>query len=481
MPGSKKTTEADPVALLLQKLQEDHGHDAVEAARIMLGIPKNELEKKDDFSNKYEEKFADPNPIRVDYVPEIVSPRLKQKKAEMWQYKRVLHVKQIQKFLVGHCTAPFTRLKESAVPKILTAYQEYKSQSESPRRAACRSVSVSEQKSSKPNLPVDGQEASGSAVPPLDRKAAAMEKYLAQKEAARTAAEEKLQIAKVKFEADRKAKKIEQIARTKAQQEKTARCLQQAAAAHKSHMDHAYENAEALKKRLDIAQKYRDSILDPSVRQAAAAKSAEKTQARLMVALKQQQGISGDLQHRQSEAQARLNANNAARQASLDERTERSQAKNAKIKVQAQETLAKQAEDRVTRHNKFQDHFDEVNKTRRNFYHERSKSLNEKATKAFTTAQGNKKNNEQGRTDQENKYYDHMRKMEDRCNYVKSLKMKCGQDIYTHSELKDETFGDLQKRNYQTLMRSREMKNQVCFLKLREMEQKQFQKTGGLE
>lgn len=58
--------------------------------------------------------------------------------------------------------------------------------------------------------------------------------------------------------------------------------------------------------------------------------------------------------------------------------------------------------------------------------------------------------------------------MEDRCSYVRDLKLKCGQDIHTHKEVKYETFGDLQKRNYRTLQRSREMAKNCTLLKVAE-------------
>lgn len=123
--GSKTSpvSTADDVAQKLAALQERFGADAVEAARLMLGISKTELEKKDEseFKNKYEEQLADPNPIRQEYLPVQISPRLRQKKSEMWQIKRGLHVDEIEKALVGHCTAPFPRLKPRTIEKILIA------------------------------------------------------------------------------------------------------------------------------------------------------------------------------------------------------------------------------------------------------------------------------------------------------------------------------------------------------------------------
>ena len=122
-----------------------------------------------------------------------------------------------------------------------------------------------------------------------------------------------------------------------------------------------------------------------------------------------------------------------------------------------------------------------MNKNRSEFYKTRSRSVNEKHMKSYTAAQSNKKNNSDNRDDKIDKYFNHMENMEKRVKYVKGLKLKCGQDIYTHSELKDETFGELQKRNWKTLKRSQEMSNQVCFLKLRDLEQKMKEREEFLK
>ena len=62
--NKQPVVELDAVAQQLQALQAKHGVEAVEAARARLGIARNELQPRDlkEFANKYEEKFADPNP-----------------------------------------------------------------------------------------------------------------------------------------------------------------------------------------------------------------------------------------------------------------------------------------------------------------------------------------------------------------------------------------------------------------------------------
>ena len=51
---------------------------------------------------------------------------------------------------------------------------------------------------------------------------------------------------------------------------------------------------------------------------------------------------------------------------------------------------------------------------------------------------------------------------------MKSLKLKCGVDIYSHKEVKEEAFGKLQQRNYRSLERSRGMANACTLLKVAE-------------
>ena len=51
----------DPVFMHLRALQDAYGASAVEAARIALGIPHNELERKEDFSNVWDAKLKDEN------------------------------------------------------------------------------------------------------------------------------------------------------------------------------------------------------------------------------------------------------------------------------------------------------------------------------------------------------------------------------------------------------------------------------------
>lgn len=254
-----------------------------------------------------------------------------------------------------------------------------------------------------------------------------MEKYLREKEAARILAEAKLKQAKEKMEADKKQRAIAQKERTKALQEKAQRCLQQAASAFKSHMEEAYDKGRKLQGKLDKAQAYRDARLDPGLRQQIAQESAQKTAARLEVAQGQQQEICDGLLQRQAEAQQRLDNKKAEIESMLEKRIQKSKEKNIQIQIQASETLAEQARERLRRHGEFEDHYDIVNKTRVQFYKERSKSVQERFMKAYSAAENNKRNNADSQNDRNEKYAQYMKKMDDRIEYVKSLKLKCGQ------------------------------------------------------
>lgn len=61
MSKSTGKNNDDPVFLHLRALQDAYGGQSVEAARIALGIPHNELERKDTFDNVYDSKLLENN------------------------------------------------------------------------------------------------------------------------------------------------------------------------------------------------------------------------------------------------------------------------------------------------------------------------------------------------------------------------------------------------------------------------------------
>lgn len=91
---------ADTVDAYLENLRQQYGEKAVEATRIALGVPLNELRRKDEaeFQNTYDLKIAkdDSNPFQSEYIPADLSPRLRQKKHAMWEQKRILHVEAME-------------------------------------------------------------------------------------------------------------------------------------------------------------------------------------------------------------------------------------------------------------------------------------------------------------------------------------------------------------------------------------------------
>ena len=76
--------------------------------------------------------------------------------------------------------------------------------------------------------------------------------------------------------------------------------------------------------------------------------------------------------------------------------------------------------------------------------------------------------------------------MSERISYVRDLRLKCGQDIYSHNEVK-EAFKNLQQRNMRTLGRSREMSKSCTLLKVaetnanREARKEQFERGMNIK
>lgn len=65
-----KNKVQDPLLLRLQGLEEIYGAAAVDAARIALGIPQEELFSKDGFENKYDAEFTSASQFRKDFLPD---------------------------------------------------------------------------------------------------------------------------------------------------------------------------------------------------------------------------------------------------------------------------------------------------------------------------------------------------------------------------------------------------------------------------
>lgn len=62
--------------------------------------------------------------------------------------------------------------------------------------------------------------------------------------------------------------------------------------------------------------------------------------------------------------------------------------------------------------------------------------------------------------------------VEKRVQDTKDKKLKCGQDIFTHLEVKEETWGALQRRNMEALKRAQQARERTILLKVAEETQK---------
>ncbi|CAD7944862.1 unnamed protein product [Amoebophrya sp. A120] len=463
---SKSKGHTDPVTLRLHHLQEHYGPSAVDAARIALGIPQEELQTKDDFGNKYEAEFTSASEFRKDFLPDDRSPRLKQRKKEMWEFKRELHLDAIENVLNGHRNAPMPKLRETGQKRYIRAQEQ-------------AGGAGGMQKPPEPDLSefegamaIRNQQIKEEFERRQVKKATMLIEALVEKEEVARHAEQKARESKARYDAYKKALKETQKERSKGIQEKQNACLAAAAATHKQHLAHAQDVFKNLNARLDRAQTYRDNKMDPTALKANADRSLAMTKHRLEAAKKKMADTCDELKARQEAADAKLAEQKAEIQAKIEAQTDASQRKFAKIKEDVANTLAQQARERLEKHEKFEGHYADVASSRRQFLKDRSQTVKEKMGERFSTMTSNKGSIMSETKGRHEKYEQRSKHMDERVSYVKDLKIKNGMDVFTHKEQKYETFGALQKRNYQAKLRAQEMAKTCSLLKVAETRSK---------
>lgn len=121
----------------------------------------------------------------------------------------------------------------------------------------------------------------------------------------------------------------------------------------------------------------------------------------------------------------------------------------------------------MRKHAEFDANYDSVANNRKNFLTSRSQSTKAWTDKRFGMNSSNKNTLNNNEEDRQGQMDSRDKMMSERISYVKDLRLKCGQDIYSHNEVK-EAFKNLQQRNMRTLGRSREMSKSCTLLKVAE-------------
>ncbi|CAD7972687.1 unnamed protein product [Amoebophrya sp. A25] len=345
--GSKTKVVQDPVVLRLQSLQETYSASAVEAARIALGIPAEEIHAKEDFTNKYDAKLTDPSEFRKEYVPEDRSPRLKQRKKELWNFKRELHLDAIEDVLTGHRNAPMPKLRETGQKRYHLAQQQV---GEGGDISSPPAPDMSEFDAA---MAIRNQQIKEEFEKRQAKRAELMIQAIADSERKMQYAEQKARESKARLDAYKKELKVAQKEKAKAIQERMQACLNAAAAAHKAHMAEARETYNKLVSRLDRAQTYRDNKLDPTALKASSDKSLAMTQHRLKNAKDKMSRTCDELQHRQALADKKLAEQKEEIRLKIEAQIVAAQEKFAKIQADVQETLERQAKERLEKHENF--------------------------------------------------------------------------------------------------------------------------------
>eukprot|EP00391_Amoebophrya_sp_Ameob2_P011365 CAMPEP_0178985348 /NCGR_PEP_ID=MMETSP0795-20121207/2098_1 /TAXON_ID=88552 /ORGANISM="Amoebophrya sp., Strain Ameob2" /LENGTH=529 /DNA_ID=CAMNT_0020676287 /DNA_START=51 /DNA_END=1640 /DNA_ORIENTATION=- len=463
-----KNKVQDPLLLRLQGLEEIYGAAAVDAARIALGIPQEELFSKDGFENKYDAEFTSASQFRKDFLPDDRSPRLKQRKKEMWEFKRELHLEAIENALTGHRNAPMPKLREKSQKLYLRAHAQLGQSGD----GGMSQPPLPDLSEFERDMEIRNQQIKEDFERRQVKKATMLIEALVEKEQVALHAEAKMQESTARFLAYKKALKEGQKERSKAISEKMGACLAAAAATHKQHLAHAQEVFAHLNARLDRAQTFRDDKLDPTALKANADKSLQMTKHRLETAKKKMMDTCDELKARQDAADRKLAEQKAQIAAEIEATIEASKRKFAKITQDVADTMAAQLKERLEKHENFENHYAVVASNRKQFLKDRSDTVKQKMGERFSLMTSNKGSLQSNTKEKHEAMAQRSKHMDERVSYVKDLRLKNGMDVYTHKEQKYETFGALQQRNFAAKQRAWEMRKTCSLLKVAETRQK---------
>jgi len=219
------------------------------------------------------------------------------------------------------------------------------------------------------------------------------------------------------------------------------------------------KNARALR-----AKHYSTETLGVKIDQAAA-----KREAAFSAALELEERILADLQAKQNATEERLFQRNCALADYREQKRQEAQASFQQKQINVAAYHQEWAENKLASHSEFMKKCADSRHRGRDFMKDRSKSVGDLTRKAFDKQRANwdrlKNEHAERNADSMGKLHAATDRVE---NQLKPMKLKCGGDVFTHYEIKDKTFGDLQQRRWKELKKSRNAHIQALCIKTAE-------------
>lgn len=252
-----------------------------------------------------------------------------------------------------------------------------------------------------------------------------------------------------------------------------------AAAAAKAREEYEQKCLDDQEFRLNRARTTRAETYNVDKLKGQAEESAKKRAYVFNQAVKAEKELQAEITDKMTRLDYRLQERNKQVAEDLRLKAEAMQQKFHSMQDSVARLRAQELATRLEEHEKFDNHFESCRTNNKNFLDTRSKSLGDLRKKAYNKWSTNHQRIHDEHVAGNNAIMERHQAGIDRCEELRKMRIKNGNDIFSYQEVKHRTFDVLNKKNREALKRAQDAETQQCVIHLAErFAVKEAQKAG---